>query len=603
MLSRRSFFLGLLSLASIASTSATCHEDAGVLKLFDCPAGQVCSSWNDGCNECGCESATAIGFCTFMFCPWCEGTPASDECIPVCHDNSACVPAKNNNNNDNENNVEDMGTSTPSAMPFDEETAIDENNNNNNNNNNNGMDDPLVEEGTEQQQGEEVEEGEDLAVDNAIMPTNTTTANTTTVNATTTFITTMSDLFYSENTMNTSDTTTTDTSISRGGPTPTTKKGGDTVLVYEDSNLGDLTVQVPEQQPQPQQQEQEDDPEPEPQDEEVDLEMENIQMSVNMTNTTTTTTPVNTTNSSMAVNNEEADMEDEEEEEDMENGTLESAIKLLGRTATKAGSDDNSTSTNTTSSGALAADSDSDTDSSNSNTSSGARRRQITNLPIWMTIFVTLMFVFWSPQEVEAASSLLETNRRHIHRQDTHYSTRTTTSRTMTPKAAWVRLLQQQQQQRRRLLQTVRGGSAGGGDSNIQYPTSLEELEEILQQASTTLTDNGDHMLVVLDFYADHCPPCEQVAPLFEELSMEFYDKAVFVKVHAHQQADIAQKYGVTGWPTFVFVNGQTGQVMTEIVGGKLAEATLYDWVKLFTQPKNNKAESTTTTTTTSSEE
>jgi thiol-disulfide isomerase/thioredoxin len=110
-------------------------------------------------------------------------------------------------------------------------------------------------------------------------------------------------------------------------------------------------------------------------------------------------------------------------------------------------------------------------------------------------------------------------------------------------------------------------------------PLSLEELDAILE--------NSSQKLVVIDFYADDCPPCAKVAPLFVELSRleEFVDNVVFVKVHVHQQPAITARYQVTGWPTFVFIK-EGNQVVTEIVGGNLAEATLYDWIRLLV-PKN----------------
>lgn len=91
----------------------------------------------------------------------------------------------------------------------------------------------------------------------------------------------------------------------------------------------------------------------------------------------------------------------------------------------------------------------------------------------------------------------------------------------------------------------------------------------------------------MVDFYSNNCPPCERVAPLYEELSEsdEFQDHVIFLKINVEEQPEITTKYGVTGWPTFLFI--KRGEVQTEIVGGKLAEATLYDWVKML-MPKSN---------------
>lgn len=95
----------------------------------------------------------------------------------------------------------------------------------------------------------------------------------------------------------------------------------------------------------------------------------------------------------------------------------------------------------------------------------------------------------------------------------------------------------------------------------------------------------------MIDFYSNNCTPCEKVAPLFLELSEsdEFLDKVVFLKVNVEEQPSITAKYQVTGWPTFLFI--KAGKVMTEIVGGKIAEATLYDWVKLFVSKHENNKE------------
>ena len=102
-----------------------------------------------------------------------------------------------------------------------------------------------------------------------------------------------------------------------------------------------------------------------------------------------------------------------------------------------------------------------------------------------------------------------------------------------------------------------------------------------MDEIETILEDNLEK-LVVIDFTSKNCPPCEKIAPLYAELSEseEFEDNVVFLKVDVDQNTDAVTKYGVTGWPTFLFI--KKGEVQTEIVGGKLAEATLYDWVKLL---------------------
>lgn len=106
-----------------------------------------------------------------------------------------------------------------------------------------------------------------------------------------------------------------------------------------------------------------------------------------------------------------------------------------------------------------------------------------------------------------------------------------------------------------------------------------------MEQIENVISENPEK-LVVVDFTSKNCPPCKKVAPLYEELSEseEFAEKVVFLKVDVDENPDAVNKYGVTGWPTFLFI--KKGEVQTEIVGGKLAEATLYDWVNLL-MPKD----------------
>lgn len=63
---------------------------------------------------------------------------------------------------------------------------------------------------------------------------------------------------------------------------------------------------------------------------------------------------------------------------------------------------------------------------------------------------------------------------------------------------------------------------------------------------------------VVCDFYADWCGPCKMLAPVMEEVSKDFSDKAVFVKVDIDENISLARRYGIMSIPLVaVFKNGE----------------------------------------------
>jgi thioredoxin 1 len=70
---------------------------------------------------------------------------------------------------------------------------------------------------------------------------------------------------------------------------------------------------------------------------------------------------------------------------------------------------------------------------------------------------------------------------------------------------------------------------------------------------------------VMIDFWAAWCGPCRMIAPLVEELSEEYKDKAVIAKIDVDSNQELAMKYGVRNIPTILFL--KNGEVVDKSVG------------------------------------
>jgi thioredoxin 1 len=71
--------------------------------------------------------------------------------------------------------------------------------------------------------------------------------------------------------------------------------------------------------------------------------------------------------------------------------------------------------------------------------------------------------------------------------------------------------------------------------------------------------------LVMVDFWATWCGPCNIVAPVVEELAKEYEGKVTFAKLNTDENPDIASRYSIRGIPTLMFF--KDGKVMDQVVG------------------------------------
>jgi thioredoxin 1 len=108
----------------------------------------------------------------------------------------------------------------------------------------------------------------------------------------------------------------------------------------------------------------------------------------------------------------------------------------------------------------------------------------------------------------------------------------------------------------------VTGADEGPGADEEPNPESdgLSDLEPVHVESEAHLDELvGDRDVVLVDFHADWCGPCQMLEPVVESVAAETDATVAKVDVDAHQ--GLAREYGVQGVPTlFLFADGEPAE-------------------------------------------
>ena len=76
----------------------------------------------------------------------------------------------------------------------------------------------------------------------------------------------------------------------------------------------------------------------------------------------------------------------------------------------------------------------------------------------------------------------------------------------------------------------------------IKHVTDLSFEEDVLKSSQP----------VLVDYWAEWCGPCKQIAPILDEVSLAYQGKLQIAKMNVDENRDIPAKFNIRGIPTLM---------------------------------------------------
>lgn len=88
--------------------------------------------------------------------------------------------------------------------------------------------------------------------------------------------------------------------------------------------------------------------------------------------------------------------------------------------------------------------------------------------------------------------------------------------------------------------------------------------EKVFDYENETEWNYKGELPAIIDFYADWCGPCKRIAPIMEELAIEYDGKVKIYKIDTEDQKQLASMFGIRSIPSILFIPvGEQPQMTT----------------------------------------
>ena len=88
---------------------------------------------------------------------------------------------------------------------------------------------------------------------------------------------------------------------------------------------------------------------------------------------------------------------------------------------------------------------------------------------------------------------------------------------------------------------------------------------------------HGSESPILIDFFADWCPPCQILSPILEKLEKEFQGKVIFAKINVDAAPQTSQKFKINPIPTVILL--RDGKAVSGFIGLK-PEEDIRKWLE-----------------------